>query len=30
MRDRQSLVCGKYDVVNNHGGGYHLVAKIVV
>jgi DNA-binding response OmpR family regulator len=30
MRDRQSLVCGKYDVIDNHGGGYHLSAKIVV
>ncbi len=30
MRDRQSLVCGKYDMIDNHGGGYHLSAKIVV
>ena len=30
MRDRQGLVCGKYDVVDNHGGGYHLAGKIVV
>ena len=30
MRDRQGMVCGKYDVIDNHGGGYHLAAKIVV
>ena len=30
MRDRQSLVCGKFDVIDNHGGGYHLSAKIVI
>lgn len=30
MRDPQGLVCGKYDVVYNNGGGYHLATKIVV
>ena len=30
MRDRLNLVCGKHDVIDNRGGGYHLTPKIMV
>ncbi|MBM4043988.1 MAG: response regulator transcription factor [Planctomycetes bacterium] len=30
MRDRLNLACGKHDVIDNRGGGYHLTPKIVV
>jgi len=30
VRDRLNLACGKHDVIDNRGGGYHLTPKIIV